>query len=86
MVDPCIMALISQNAVNRTTNIKTLIRSVLVNNISSWSIRPQLNTGPWFPSLLVSRHEMFYGESLSAPRPTPNMDDQVSVFMAPETR
>ena len=64
------------------TNVVKLIRSVPINSNSSHSIRPQLNNGPWSPSFLVSIHVMFYGERLSAPRPTPNLKDQVSIFVA----
>jgi hypothetical protein len=28
---------------------------------------------------------VFYGVGLLAPRPTPNLEDQVSLFMTPET-
>ena len=48
------MTLITQE----TTIVVKLIRSVPVNSTSSSSIRPQLNNGPWSPSLLVSIHVM----------------------------
>ena len=43
----------------------------------------QPSIGPWPSVLHVSRHVMFYGDRLSGPRPTPNLEDQVSVFMKP---
>jgi hypothetical protein len=70
----------------KTTNIVKLIRSVPVNNTSSCSTPPQLNSGPQSPSLLLWRHVMFYKEMLSAPRAKLNLTDQFRVFMATETR
>ena len=82
-----------QNDVNNSkrnkkeaTNVVTLFRSVPVNNSSSCSTPPQLDSGPWSPSLLVSIYVVFYGVRLSAPRPTLNLTEQISVFMATETR
>jgi len=37
-----------------------------------------------YPSGFVMRD--FYSEGLSAPRPNPKLEDQVSVFMTPETK
>jgi hypothetical protein len=40
--------------------------------------------GPWPPLLRFCNSSFFYGMRLLAPRPTPNLEDQVSVFMTPE--
>lgn len=42
----------------------------------------QPDLGTW-PPVQVSRHVMFYEDGLSANRPTPNIEDQASVFMNP---
>jgi len=44
------------------------------------------NIGPRPSSLQVSRHVMSYGERLSVIRPTPNLEEQISVFISPENR
>lgn len=45
----------------------------------------QSDIGPW-PPVQVSRHVLLYGERLSAPPPTPNLEGQVPVFITPGDR
>jgi hypothetical protein len=47
---------------------------------------PTAHIGPWPPLFLRFRNSSFYGVGLLAPRPTPNLEDQVSVFMTPGDR
>jgi hypothetical protein len=46
----------------------------------------QPNIGPCSSVLHVPRYVTFYGERLIAPRPTPNLEDQASVFVTPGQR
>jgi hypothetical protein len=47
---------------------------------------PTAHIGPWPPLLRFQNSSFFYGVGLLAPRPTPNLEDQVSVFMTPGDR
>jgi len=81
-----------QNGINITKRNKQDNKYSIINQISSC----QLHFFLFYPTtaqqralvsfFLVSRHVLFYGKMLSAPRPAPNLTGQVSVFMATETR
>ena len=43
----------------------------------------QPDAGPWSSVLQLIRHGVFYWERLLAPCPTPNLADQLSVFITP---
>jgi hypothetical protein len=51
-----------------------------------YSVAQQSDAGPRPPVLQVSSHVMFYGVRLSVPRPTPDLEGQVSVFMIHEDK
>jgi hypothetical protein len=44
------------------------------------------HVGPWPPLLRFRNSSFFKGVGLLAPRPTPNLEDQVSVVMTPGDR
>jgi hypothetical protein len=75
--------------VNTVTNLRVLVpRSYLIcvwsSSSSSYGSTAQI--GPW-PTLLVFRNNNpFTGTGLLVQRPTPNLEDQVSVFMTPGDR
>ena len=63
-----------------------LILLLLLLLLLLFAVAQQPNIGHRPSVLHVSRYVMFYGEGLMAPRPTPNLEDQVSLFVTPGQR
>jgi hypothetical protein len=64
-----------------------LLRSVFKKGTTKLYLNdPTAHIGPWPPLLRFRDSSFFYGVGLLAPRPTPNLEDQVSVFMTPGDR
>jgi hypothetical protein len=73
----------------KTQDITAFGRNAIMRNYfnSSSSYMAQWpDIGPWPPVLQPSRHVMFHGDRLSTPRPTPKLEDQMSVFISPGDR
>jgi hypothetical protein len=67
---------------------KIIDKTVIFEPKLSWelSARFVLNWTILFSLFRISQQSCFYGARLSALRPTPNLEDQVSVFMSPNDR
>jgi hypothetical protein len=63
------------------SHLLLLLLLLIIIIFSSSSRMEHPTIGLWPPVLQISEHEMFYGERLSSCRPTPNLEDQVSVLM-----
>jgi hypothetical protein len=68
----------------RTNSVE--LNRVVLNQSSSSSHGSTAKIGPWPPLLGFHNNNFFYRSGLLVQRPTPNLEDQSSVFMTPGDR
>jgi hypothetical protein len=61
-----------------------VLKSSSSSSSSSYGCTAQF--GPWPPLLEFRNNNLFYGAGLLVQRPTPNLEDQASVFVTPGDR